>query len=362
MPATQYELPLVRRYAGAAVIPRLALCSGPTPVQRIEVPDSFGVGALWVKHDDLSGHVYGGNKVRKLEFLLGQALAERRRAVITFGALGSNHVLATATYGAAAGLEVHAVLTPQASTPYLRTNLLADLAAGAMLHPVPSFDDVLRRAVEIRSELRERDGVDPLVIPFGGTSPGGTLGFVNAAFELADQVEAGELPEPDLVYVPLGSMGTSVGLAAGFAAAGMKTTVVGVRVVPDAIGNEELLGRVLGDVVAEMRAVGPSFPALQRSDINLELRQGFFGEGYAIPTCEGRAALEAAAQWGLRLENTYTGKALAALFADGSAGALCDKTVLFWNTYNSRPLDPPSASAANVPDALRPYLDEGELT
>ena len=93
------------------------------------------------------------------------------------------------------------------------------------------------RQQSLEAALRERDDVDPFVIPFGGTSPRGVLGFVNAAFEIAEQVVAGDLPEPDLVYVPLGSMGTAAGLAIGFAAREMKTKVVGVRVLPSEVAE-----------------------------------------------------------------------------------------------------------------------------
>ncbi len=343
---------------GVSAIPRADIAVLPTPLEHLDSDLPPGLPNLWLKHDGLSGLPYGGNKVRKLEFLLGQARAEERRAVITFGAVGSNHVLATATYGHRAGLEVHAVLTPQIQTPYLKRNLLADIAAGAVLHPVPRFEDALRRAVEVRSELTARDGVEPFVIPFGGTSPRGTLGFVNAAFELADQVSTGEMPEPDVVYVPFGSMGTAIGLALGLAAAAMKTKVVAVRVVPDDFANEVLLERVIGDAVGELRSADRSFPALKRPDLALDVRSEFLGDGYAHRTPAGLEAVSLAAEWGLTLETTYTGKALGALLSDAREGCLADSRVLFWNTYNSRPLNPPPVPAGSLPEELRSYLDE----
>lgn len=351
---------LASRFPGVAQLPITQIAELPTPVLRIigDVPE--GLGGLWVKRDDLSADRYGGNKVRKLEYLLGAAPREGRRAAITFGAVGSNHVLATATYASAMGLEVHAILTPQAPTPFLPVNVRADLAAGAVLHPVRDVEEAKRLAVTIRAELLERDGVEPLVIPMGGTSPLGVLGFVNAALELASQVELRRLPEPDVAYVALGSMGTCVGLAIGFAAVGMKTEVVGVRVTPESIANEALLVTLLDETVASLRGVDPAFPILARADVRLDLRQGFFGDGYAVPTAECRAALDVAARWGLLLETTYTGKALAALLSDANAGVLLGKDVLFWNTYNSRPLSPPAVSPADIPEGIRGYFEEGD--
>jgi 1-aminocyclopropane-1-carboxylate deaminase/D-cysteine desulfhydrase-like pyridoxal-dependent ACC family enzyme len=226
-------LPLCERFAGTKNLAHVTLGCFPTPVEPVpELARLLGLRSFFVKRDDISGCAYGGNKVRKLEFLLGQALAESRRAVITFGAVGSNHVRATAVYGGQLGLQVHAVLAPQLSTPYLEANLLADREAGAHLHFVDSMSQALRRGAELRDEITLRDGVEPFVIPFGGTNARGTIGFVNAAIELHGQIEAGALPEPDFVYLPYGSTGTASGLAIGLAAVGLRTCVVGVRVVP----------------------------------------------------------------------------------------------------------------------------------
>jgi D-cysteine desulfhydrase len=346
-------LPLHRRFPGTAALPSLVIASLPTPVERADGPLGAGVGELWVKRDDLTAAAYGGNKVRKLEFLLARALEQGARSIITFGALGSNHVLATSVHGRALGLDVHAVLTPQARTSYLAGNLASDLAVGAVLHPAPSFEAAPRVAVGVRAELRERDGVEPFVIPFGGTCPESDAAYVNAALELAEQVSAGVLPEPDLVYVPLGSAGTSVGLAVGCAAAGLTTRVVAVRVVPEQVANEDSLREVVEGGVAVLRALDPTFPVLALEDLNLEVRHDFFGDGYAVPTPECLAAVALAGEVGLHLETTYTGKALAALRADAVAGSLGDKTVVYWNTFNSRPLP---ATAEDVPAELEEYV------
>ncbi len=343
-------------------IPRVAIADLPTPVvSSIGACTGLPVERIWVKRDDVSGHPYGGNKVRKLEFLLGEARAQGARSVVTFGAVGSNHVLATATYGAREGFDVHAVLTPQRMTPYLPRNLRADLDAGATLHLAEDADDARERASALSATLTERDGVPPFVIPMGGTSALGTIGFVNAAMELADQIDAGEVPEPDVLYVPFGSMGTAAGLAIGLFACGIRTKVVGVRVVPTGIANEETLGHLVDVTVAKARSADASFPLLRRIDLALDVREEFFGEEYAHATDASIEAVAAAREWGLALETTYTGKAMAALLADYRDGSTRDSVVMFWNTYSSRPLGPPTPQAAGVPSALRPYL-EGSRT
>jgi D-cysteine desulfhydrase len=330
-------LPLHERFPGTKNLAHVTLGCFPTPVEPVpELARLLGLQSLFVKRDDISGCAYGGNKVRKLEFLLGQALGESRRDVITFGAVGSNHVRATAVYGGQLGLQVHAVLAPQPSTPYLEANLLADRAAGARLHFVDSMSQALRRGAELRDEITLRDGVEPFVIPFGGTNARGTIGFVSAAIELHGQIEAGALPEPDFVYVPYGSTGTASGLAIGLAAVGLRTCVVGVRVVPAEATSPARTRRVMEEAVSLLRELDAGFPLVKPESVALEVRDGFLGDGYAAATAESLEAVALAEANHIHIETTYTGKALAALVADARAGKLVGKTALFWNTYNSR--------------------------
>jgi D-cysteine desulfhydrase len=330
-------LPLCDRFPGTKSLAHVTLGCLPTPVEPVpDLARLLGIQYLFVKRDDISGYAYGGNKVRKLEFLLGQALAENRRALITFGAVGSNHVRATAVYGGQLGLQVHAVLAPQPSTPNLQANLAADRAAGATLHFVESYAEALRRGAELRDEITLRDGIEPLVIPFGGTNSRGTIGFVNAAIELAGQIEAGALPEPDMIYVPYGSTGTASGLAIGLAAVGLRTSVIGVRVVPAESTNPVRTRRVMEEAVALLRELDAGFPSLKPESVAIEVRDGLLGDGYAAATAESLQAVALAQANHMHLETTYTGKAMAALVADARAGKLAGKTALFWNTYNSR--------------------------
>lgn len=351
--------PLAARYPGIAVLSRLPIASLPTPVEPLEaLAASHGIGGLWIKRDDLTNAVYGGNKVRKLEFLLGQALAEERRAVITFGAYGSNHALATAVHASAAGLETHVISSPQAPGPFARATLLAHAAVGTHLHPVESWDG-LREAVRVRAELTARDGVEPLVIPMGGTSERGVISYVNAAFELADQVDAGELERPDLVYVAGGTLGTALGLAIGFAALRWSTQVMAVRVTPGEVANEEYARDTAHKAIALLRSLDESFPELEYDDLDFELRQDWFEPGYGVVTPETRTAVDLAAQQGFALETTYTGKALAAMMADARDGLLAEEHVLFIDTYNSAP-PLPQGDAAGLPGVLREYVTECE--
>ena len=188
----------------------------PTPVDNADrLARKIGAGTLHVKRDDLSGTTYGGNKVRKLEFLLADALRRETDTVITFGCAGSNHAIATALYAKECGLRTVAMLTPQTNSHAVQKNLRAHLVAGTELRHCSDDNDARRSAAEYVRGRRAAGFPEPVIVPGGGTSGLGALGFVNAALELSAQIDAGQLPEPELVYVALGTMGTAAGLAIG---------------------------------------------------------------------------------------------------------------------------------------------------
>jgi len=331
-------LPLVSHFPGTAGLPRVELCTLPT---ALEVLEPEGMQPIWVKRDDLTSTLYGGNKVRKLEFLLGQALAENRSSVLTFGAYGSNHALATAVHARALGLEPHVVLSPQAPGPFAAATLRAHAALGTVIHLVDGWDG-RREAVAAMRALAQRDGVEPLVIPMGGTNPVGASGYVNAALEVAEQVGADPSARDfGTVYVAAGTLGTAIGLAIGFAAASLPTRVVAVRVTPENIANDSLGVGLASGTVEMLRSLDPGFPDIGFDELGFTLRNDWFEPGYGVVTPQTEDAVEIAASRGIKLETTYTGKAFAALLADSAAGRLEGQRVLFWDTYNSAPMPAP---------------------
>ncbi|MBC7265388.1 MAG: pyridoxal-phosphate dependent enzyme [Coriobacteriia bacterium] len=344
---------------GRTGLARVSLASLPTPLEmRPDLARELGIGSLAVKRDDLTSAVYGGNKVRKLEFLLGQAIAEGRTAVVTFGAYGSNHALATAVHARALGLEPHAVLSPQAPGPFARATLLAHAGLGTQLHPVESWEGEAEGA-RVAAMLAERDGVEPLVVPMGGTNARGIAGYVEAAFEVAEQVEAGLAPKPTIVYVAGGTLGTALGLAIGFAALGWPTRVTAVRVTPAEIANLQAARRLAGEAIELFARFDASFSGLRFEDLALVLREEWFEPGYGVVTPETLEAVRAGGRHGLKLETTYTGKAFAAMAADAAQGALRDESVLFVDTYSLAPPPDPGPKDA-LPPVLRAYVDECE--
>ena len=221
-PARDDPIPLVRRYPALAAIPRARLGRFPTPVERLE--GFRDVDSLWVKHEDVSSDALGGNKVRSLEFLLGR-VAEGD-TVLTLGGVGSTHILATAVHAARLGAKTVAVRWRHDMHPAAEEVSARMAAECAEVITASNFVTAIPPLIRLRLTRRAH------YIPLGGSTPLGTLGHVNSALELAEQVDAGELPQPARVVVPLGSGGTAAGLALGFAIAGLDVTVLGVRVGP----------------------------------------------------------------------------------------------------------------------------------
>ncbi len=277
-----------------------------------------------MKQDNLSGPVYGGNKIRKLEFLLDKALAEGRKSVITYGAVGSNHALATAVCCRELGLKSISILAPQESNEHVQKNILMQYAVGAELHLCSCYTQFPAATQRISDRCLADDGIEPYIIPSGGTNPTGALGFVNAALEMAEQIQ------PDVIYIPMGTGGTHAGLLVGLKLAGLKTRSEAIRVVEPAFRNKSHIKKLCSDLCTKLSID----PVVEDSDIII--RDEFFGENYGIPTPEGQDAVELfQSEENVYLENTYTGKTAAALLRDLQSGRLGGETVLYWNTLNS---------------------------
>ena len=340
----------------AARLPRLSLADLPTPVTGRALRTAAGTQRILIKHDNLTGELYGGNKVRKLEFLLQRALDRGARRVATFGTVASNHALATALYARSLGLEAICLLFHQPRTAACARALRAHLLNGTTLVPVSG-----ERREQVATMRRCLQARRCWVIPAGGSSWLGTLGFVNAGLELAGQIARGDVPAPDQLYVANGTMGTAAGLSLGLALADVHTEVQAIRVTHEFVANRGAMHRLITKTAALMRHHDPAVPKDLASRARYRFRDEFFAGGYAQSNDETDAAVAIARdQLNLELESTYTGKAMAAMLSDLEHGGRDDQFALFWNTYNSRPLpghaDAP-ADATALPREFRRYVE-----
>jgi D-cysteine desulfhydrase len=321
-------------------------------------------GSLYVKRDDLSSPFFGGNKVRTLESFFGRALREGATHVFSTGSFGSNHAVATVVHAPRVGLKSGALLYPQPPSREALENVEAIVALADRFVALPHWS-VLPISMRVLDRAERRCGNRPLVMVPGGATPEGALGYVNAALELALQVERGALPRPARVVVPGGSGGTTAGLLAGFALAARlgigfsedarrpAPEVLSVRVTPWPVTSLFRLTRFAADTTALVAALAGD-PALKTTPAALAARLcvdgRFLGRGYGYPTPEGEAAIALFRRAGApALEGTYSGKAVAGLLQ--SLREHDDGPVLYWATRSAAPtprVSVPSAAPARV--------------
>jgi len=305
---------------------RVRLGTWPTPVEPLHLLGVPEGANLWIKRDDLSSLVYGGNKVRKLEFLF----AASKGTIITVGALGSHHVLATALHAATLGRECIGILTPQPLTPHVRqVNALIEkkcLRVIQMGRPTKCLPSMLMSAFHVASKIASKEHL-ALIAP-GGSTPLGTLGYVLAGLELAGQVDAGQCPCPEEIYLPLGTGGTAAGLALGLALAGLKTEVIAVRVASRLSGNTGFIKLLAARTFAMLTSKNHKSHEIM-PPLRVRISHDFIGKGYGYSTS---AAEEAVAQTSLPLEITYSAKAMAALIRAAHRWPV-DRVRMFLDTY-----------------------------
>lgn len=356
-------LPLAKQFP-AFRIPHISLCKLPTPVQKLEQLSKEFSTNIVIKRDDMTGgQLYGGNKPRKLEFELARALSRNATCIITFGCAGSNHAVATSEFASYLGLRPICMLKPQANSHVVQKNLLLHLASGTQLHYAPNND--VRKITTFSTWLDlVNNGEFPYIIPTGGSTPLGTLGFVNAAFELKEQIDAGLLPMPDYVYVACGSCATTVGLLLGFKALNLPIKVIAVAVEPEEalLEFENNISKLFKATNALLNTITDNtFPIMELKPEDLEINLNFTGPEYAVFTPECIAARELLREKeNIIIDGTYTAKAFAALLDDIKSKKTENKTVLFWNTYCGLNFSTRLANCdyKKLPACFHPYFEE----
>lgn len=348
MPLAVAPLLFDRFPALAETLPFARLGSPLTPVQRMAALGREVGRDLWVKRDDLYGNP-GGGKVRKLEFSLAAFLRQGRQSLITFGPLGSNHVAATATHAARLGIETHGVLVPQPVQTYVRGNLecscrharveFARWAPGAAL-----------RAARLWLRSAMSSGPRPALLAPGGSSVVGILGYVEAALEIARDVRAGVMPEPDFVFMAAGTCGALAGLTLGLRLAGLQSRAVGVRVAGRMTCTATATAWLANRALELLKARGACIDLSRIRARDLTMLHRFCGRGYGHATQLGREAVQRARDdEGLALDTTYTGKAMAAMLQFMARPEHRQSRALFIQTW-AAPMaqDGPSAIPAHI--------------
>lgn len=287
---------------------RLALCHTPTPVWHNPRLDELLGFELWVKRDDMTAGAAAGNKIRKLEYLLADALGQAASCVVTCGGAQSNHARATAIVSRELGLRSVLLLrTPEPATPPALTgNLLLDRLVAAELRFITpdQYRDRARLLARTAEELVAR-GERPYVIPEGGSNGLGALGYVTALQELAEQQAAEQLPRDfDVLCVACGSGGTAAGVSLGL---GLLPQVAKRAVAFAVCDDRAYFERIVGGIQAEARRLDTRLPPPGPLVIEDEFKGPSYGQA---SSAQLEFILEVARVSGLLLDPTYTGKAL----------------------------------------------------
>lgn len=323
-------------------ISHISFCDLPTPIIKLE---NFGKHVncknIYMKRDDLTGkklqnglRLYGGNKPRKLEFLLADALKKDAKTIITYGCAGSNHAVATAVYANELKLKPILMLKHQPNSYVVRHNLLLDNFYNAQLR---FFSDNDTR--NFAKDVLLKNNKDAYFFPTGGSNEIGTLGFVNAAFELAAQIKNGDIKEPDMIYIATSggaSCATVAGLLLGMKAAGLKSKIVGVCVEPEDEKDECYLKikQLFEQTNNLLHHADSSFEIFEFPENDLILNKKFCGTEYGLFIPEAIQAIKLFQNTeNIKLEGTYSAKPIAAIMDDVQNNKIKDQTILFWNTY-----------------------------
>ncbi len=317
-----------------ARFPRLSFAHLPTPLEPMKrLSELLGGPRLWIKRDDCTGLSTGGNKTRKLEFLMADALKQQADTIVTQGATQSNHARLTAAIAARLGMECHLLLEDRtgsnAESYTLNGNVLLDRLHGATVSKRPGGADMQAEMERLADRLR-RDGRKPYVIPAGGSNPIGALGYANAALEILYQATGLGLNIACVVHAT-GSAGTQAGLVAGFKGLGGQIPVLGIGVRAPKEKQEEMVFSLarrtadhigLGDVV-------------ERSDVSANC--DYVGPGYGLPTPGMAEAVRLLARTeGVLLDPVYSGKGMDGLIDLVRKGRFSrDSDVVFLHTGGS---------------------------
>ncbi len=314
--------------------PRVSLAHLPTPLERLpNLSAKLGGPQIWVKRDDCTGLATGGNKTRKLEFVMAEALEQGADTIITVGAVQSNHVRQTAAAACKLGLSCEVLLehrVPDPSDNYANSgNVLLDRVFGANLREYAGGTDFDTAMQEVAGEVRSSGG-KPYIVPGGASDKIGALGYVNCALELLTQANDQGLVIDHLVTAT-GSAGTQGGLIVGLKATSSKIPLLGIGVnAPQDVQEQKVF-----DLAVETADYIGAPGVVKREDVIANCE--YVGDGYGIPTDSmNEAVLLLARTEGLLFDPVYSGKALAGMLDLVRRGEFSDaQNIVFLHTGGS---------------------------
>ena len=309
-------------------LPRFHLAEFPTPIHTLDkLSKKYNGPAIYMKRDDHTSLGMGGNKIRKLEFLIGEAIEQGKDTLVTTGGIQSNHCRLTAAAARKAGLDCHLVLN--GTEPDLPNgNLLLDKIFGARIHYCERKDRD-DRLFQVADQLAKA-GKKPYVIPVGGSNSIGAVGYVTAMQELANQIKDMNI-SPDAIVFATSSGGTQAGLTLGAKITGFKGDVLGISIDQTQAGSDPFLPVLTQIATATAARIGSD---IQMTESDFSLNCDYLGAGYAMPgDLEFNAIRDLSFLEGILLGPVYTARAMGGFLDLIQKGYFTkDQTVLFWHT------------------------------
>lgn len=349
----QVDRPFFKKYpALKKKIALVELADLPTPIIKAEkLSAQLKSAPIYIKQDDVSGkllndgtRLFGGNKMRILEIEMGRAVQEDAQTVIAMGCDGSNLVTAVAACADHLGLSMVGVIKPQPNARVVQRNLLLMDYYGAHLVCSTSPQNRAQNCIKTCNAIKKDTGRFPYFIPIGASTPYSVIGFINAAFELKEQIKQGVMPEPDRIYIAAGqTVGTYVGLLIGARLAGLRSRIYAVAVEPDAHGTlyAKEIRSLFTKSVQLLHSLDSSFPLLTFNEDDVHVIHSACGKKYALFTKEAADAIRLLKETEhIELDGIYAGKAMAALLYDIKHTIKSNETILFWNTFCGRDFSP----------------------
>ncbi len=357
------QYPILKKYPGIEDdYPLLPLGNYPTPVQRMtRLGRHINHSDLWIKRDDYTSEIYSGNKVRKFEFILGYAKKLGREKLISWGSIGSNQILASVIHSRGMHFKVDAVMFKQPVTECVLRNLFVDFNSGANLFYAGGYIRfaVKLLAVYIKNVLKK---TKPFLVPYLFASIPSVLAYVNAMFELKIQIENGECPEPDFIFVPLGTGGTFCGIELGARIAGLKSKIIGTRITERIVCNEYIMAFIINRTLRYMRKKFNDINIKSYKADKIYIDHNQAGNGYGESTDKCIAAINQMRETeGLELDQTYTGKAIASVIEFAEKTENKNASILYWHTFNSVDLKEKAGPIENykkLPKEFHKFFDE----
>ena len=306
---------------------RVVLQHEPTPIRRLHHISASLNKEVFCKDDSHISAIYGGSKVRKLEFIFQDALAKRAKKLVTVGSWASHHVLATALFSKGLNLKLDAVVLPQPHSELVDHAMHHAMSAGANLSPASSELIAALKILKIMT-LASIKGERPYFINLGGSSAYGVLGSVLGAFELLEQVDANMAPKEGAIYVALGSGSTAAGLALGLVLANRPRPIKAIQVTSSLVVNRFVLNRLLMAGAKLLVEPEQQKELVSKAAQLIEIDEQMLGRGYGYPTSQSAIAMDEAQLDELLLDPIYTSKVFAAIQQSPQDGL----PVLYWHT------------------------------